>query len=119
MLLFFLSLIPYYLRVAETKALGHSVQKAGVVNGGRDAQVGKHDPHDGKEGSFGNSCSRVLGTKVEPLVEREEGRLRVCSVPGHPPYPEIMVLVSTPVAEEKVENIPNKLFSGPHHNGTL
>ena len=45
----------------------------GLTNCGRDAQVGKYGPRDGKDGSFGDSCSRVLGTKVEPSVEREEG----------------------------------------------
>lgn len=68
--------IPYHLSEVETRAPGHSAQKAGVEglpHSGRDAQVGKYGSWDGKEGSFGDSCSRVLETKVVRFMEREEG----------------------------------------------
>lgn len=46
----------------------------GLTNGDGDAQVRECGPHDGKEGSFGDSSSRVLGTKLELLVKVEERR---------------------------------------------
>lgn len=58
----------------------------------------------------------VIGTKVYPLVER---RGAIECAPGLDILltlrsPEVLVLVSTPVAEKKMENTPRTLPSGPH-----
>lgn len=61
---------------SRNRGSSHFALKAGVeglTDAGRNAQIGKCGPHDGKEGSTGDSSSRVLLTKVEPLVKRKEG----------------------------------------------
>lgn len=107
---------------AESRAPGHSAQKAGAEGFtacGRDPQVGKCVHMMAKIAS----CRRVLETTVEALVVREgvDGEYVPClGVVLTLRSPEMLVPVSTPVAKEKkMENMPKKLPSGPHHCGTI
>lgn len=69
--------IPYHLREVDPglQVILRRRQewREDLTNNSRDAQIGKYGSCDAKESSFGDSCSRVLETKVVPLVEREEG----------------------------------------------